>query len=99
MLTPCSLRTAWTAIALGIVLRVAVNNSREDRAIERRSFEISSDPTFCTTQLINGRVTVSGDTVTVEFAGTGPAETFRYKLDTEPAFACMSSSVCIKLLV
>ena len=97
--TPCSLRTAWTAIALGIVLQVAANNSREDRAIERRSFEVTSDSSFCTTHLINGGVTVRGDTATVEFAGTGPAETFRCKLDTEPAFACMSSSVCIKLLV
>ena len=67
---------------------MAATNSREDRAIERRSFEITSDPSFCTTHLINGGVTVRGDTATVEFAGTGPAETFRCKLDTEPAFAC-----------
>ena len=31
---------------------------------------------------------MSEGTATVEFAGTGPAETFRCKLDTEPAFAC-----------
>ena len=70
------------------MLRVAATNSREDRAIERRRFEISSDPSFCTTHLINGGVTVNGDMATVEFAGTGPAETFRCKLDTQPAFAC-----------
>ena len=80
---------SFTDLAPGkYVLRVAATNSREDRAIERRSFEISSDPSFCTTHLINGGVTVSGDIATVEFAGTGPAETFRCKLDTEPAFAC-----------
>ena len=67
---------------------MAATNSREDRAIERRSFEITSDPTFCTIHLINGGVTVSGDIATVEFTGTGPAETFRCKLDTERAFAC-----------
>ena len=80
---------SFTDLAPGkYVLRVAATNSREDRAIERRSFEISSDPSFCTTHLINGGVTVSEDMATVEFAGTGPAETFRCKLDTEPAFAC-----------
>ena len=79
----------FTDLAPGrYVLRVAATNSREDRAIERRSFEITSDPSFCTTHLINGGVTVSEGTATVEFAGTGPAETFRCKLDTEPAFAC-----------
>ena len=80
---------SFTDLAPGrYVLRVAATNSREDRTIERRRFEISSDPSFCTTHLINGGVTVSGDMATVEFAGTGPAETFRCKLDTEPAFAC-----------
>ena len=70
------------------MLRVAAANSKEDRAIERRRFEISSDPSFCTTHLINGGVTVRGDTATVEFTGTGPAETFRCRLDAEPAFTC-----------
>ena len=80
---------SFTDLAPGkYVLRVAATNSKEDRAIERRRFEISSDPSFCTTHLINGGVTVSGDMATVEFAGTGPAETFRCKLDTKPAFAC-----------
>ena len=80
---------SFTDLAPGkYVLRVAATNSREDRAIERRRFEISSDPSFCTTHLINGGVTVSGDMATVEFAGTGPAETFRCKLDTESAFEC-----------
>ena len=95
----------FTDLAPGrYVLRVAATNSREDRAIERRSFEISSDPSFCTTHLINGGVTVRGDTATVEFAGTGPAETFRCKLDTEPAFACklkltLHVLLCIQLCV
>ena len=80
---------SFTDLAPGkYVLRVAATNSREDRAIERRSLEISSDPSFCTTHLINGGVIVSGDMATVEFAGTGPAEKFRCKLDTEAAFAC-----------
>ena len=70
------------------VLRVAAANSKEDRAIERRRFEISSDPSFCTTHLINGGVTVRGDTATVEFAEMGPTEMFRCRLDTEPAFVC-----------
>ena len=87
---------SFTDLAPGkYVLRVAATNSKEDRAIERRRFEISSDPSFCTTHLINGGVTVSGDMATVEFAGTGPAETFRCKLDTKPAFACKTLHVLL----
>ena len=79
----------FTDLAPGrYVLRVAATNSKEDRAIERRRFEISSDPSFCTTHLINTGVTVRGDTATVEFAGTGPAGTFSCRLDAEPAFTC-----------
>ena len=85
---------SFTDLAPGrYVLRVAAANSKEDRAIERRRFEISSDPSFCTTHLINGGVTVRGDTATVEFTGTGPTETFRCRLDTEPAFVCKYSNV------
>jgi len=80
---------SFTDLAPGrYVLRVAATNSKEDRAIERRRFEISSDPSFCTTHLINGGVTVRGNTATVEFAGTGAAEMFSCRLDTGPAFAC-----------
>ena len=80
---------SFTDLAPGrYVLRVAAANSKEDRVIERRRFEISSDPSFCTTHLINTGVTVRGDTATVEFTGTGPAETFRCRLDAEPAFTC-----------
>ena len=80
---------SFTDLAPGrYVLRVAATNSKEDRAIERRRFEISSDPSFCTTHLINGGVTVRGDTATVEFAEMGPVEMFRCRLDTEPAFVC-----------
>ena len=85
---------SFTDLAPGrYVLRVAAANSKEDRVIERRRFEISSDPSFCTTHLINGGVTVRGDTATVEFAEMGPAEMFRCRLDTEPAFACKYSNV------
>ena len=73
------------------VLRVAAVNSKEDRAIERRSFEITSDPSFCTVHLINNGVTVSdGGGATVEFTGTGPAEGFSCRLDREKAFNCKS---------
>ena len=85
---------SFTDLAPGrYVLRVAAANSKEDRVIERRRFEISSDPSFCTTHLINRGVTVTGDTATVDFTGTGPAETFRCRLDTEPAFACKFSNL------
>ena len=80
---------SFTDLAPGrYVLRVAATNSKEDRAIERRRFEISSDPSFCTTNLISGGVVVTGNTSTVEFAETGPAEIVSCKLDSDPAFAC-----------
>ena len=80
---------SFTGLAPGkYVLRVAATNSKEDRVIERRRFEISSDPSFCTTHLINGGITVRGNTATVEFAGTGPAEMFRCRLDANTAFTC-----------
>ena len=73
------------------VLQVTATNSREDRAIERRRLEISSDPSFCTIHLINRGAVVSGDIATVEFAGTGLANSFSCKLDTKPPFACKLS--------
>lgn len=50
-------------------LRVSAVNNRTDEAKRRRRFEISDDPTYCTTHLINDGVTINGDNVTVEFAG------------------------------
>ena len=70
------------------VLQVTATNSREDRAIERRRLEISSDPSFCTIHLINRGAMVSRDVATVEFAGTGLAKSFSCKLDTKPPFTC-----------
>ena len=67
----------------------AINN-RTDEVKTRRRFEISDDPTYCTTHLINDGVTVDGDNVTVEFAGIGSAASHVCKLDSRDSFICKS---------
>lgn len=71
-------------------LRVSAVNNRTDEAKRRRRFEISDDPTYCTTHLINDGVTINGDNVTVEFAGIGSAASHLCKLDRNDPFICKS---------
>ena len=67
---------------------MAATNSREDRIVVRRRFEISADSSFCTVHLINDGITVGENRTTVEFTGTGIAESFLCQLDREAAFLC-----------
>ena len=70
-------------------LRVAAGETREERGIERRKFEIPPDDNYCTTHLINSGVTIGfGGQVTVEFAGVGPATEFMCRLDRQEQFSC-----------
>lgn len=70
-------------------LRVAAGESRAERGIERRNFEIPPDNTYCTTHLINEGVSVGfGGQVTVEFASVGPVEEFMCRLDSQEQFSC-----------
>ena len=69
-------------------IRVQASNAKEDRAIMRRNFEITQDPEYCTVHLINDGITVSENTVTVEFTGVGPAESFDCQLDRGTHFEC-----------
>ena len=68
---------------------MAAGETREERGIERRNFEIPPDPDHCTTHLINSGVAVGlGGQVTVEFAGVGPAVEFVCRLDSQERFPC-----------
>ena len=69
-------------------MRVAAVNTREDRAIVSRQFQVHSDPDYCTMHLINEGVTVTGNNVTIEFAVVGPAEGVTCQLDNQPQFSC-----------
>ena len=81
-------------------LRVVATNIGEDRVTERRAFVIPSDPSSCATQLINDGVTVDGSSASVQFAGTGPYESFTCNLDNEmPIAACEFWSVVTAVIV
>ena len=69
-------------------MRVVAVNTREDRAIVSRRFQVHSDPDYCTMHLVNEGVTVTGNNVTVEFAVVGPAEGVTCQLDSQPLFSC-----------
>ena len=70
-------------------LRVAAGESRVERGIERRKFEIPPNENYCTTHLINEGITVGfGGQITVEFAGVGPSTEFMCRLDQQPQFSC-----------
>lgn len=70
------------------VVRVVADNGRNDRAIERRRFDITGDSSTCTVHLINDGVTVDGNRVLVEFAGTGTVQVFSCQLRGQDAFSC-----------
>ena len=79
------------------VLRVVADNGRADRAIERRRFDITGNSSICTIHLINDGVTVDGNRVIVEFAGTGTVQAFSCQLRGQAAFPCELTShyVCM----
>ena len=69
--------------------RVAAGESRAEKGIERRKFEIPPNDNYCTTHLINEGIAIGfGGQVTVEFAGVGPATEFMCRLDRQPQFSC-----------
>ena len=82
---------SYTNLAPGrYSFRVAAGESQEEKGIERRNFEIPSGVNYCTTHLINGRITTGlGGEVTVEFGAVGPATEFMCRFDLqELPFTC-----------
>lgn len=70
------------------VLKVVARNNVPDIELIRRGFDISGDPIFCTVHLINNGVTVSANNVTVQFAGSGPAQGYKCRLDRNNYYEC-----------
>lgn len=71
-------------------LKVTASNSETGEAFTvERFFEISDDPDFCGLHLINSGLTVTGNSIHVEFAGVpSHIDTFRCKLDYKRGFDC-----------
>ena len=74
-------------------LRVVATNDRNDKAFIKTRFEITDDTERCTLHLINGGVSVSGDSATVEFTGRGPVHGYLCYLDKMDPYQCMPPSV------
>ena len=74
-------------------LRVVATNRRPDKEFIRSRFEITDDVERCTLHLINGGVSVSGDSATVEFTGRGPVHGYLCYLDKMEPYQCMPPSV------
>ena len=71
-------------------LKVTASNTLTGETLAVKSFiEISNDPDFCGLHLINSGLTVTGNSIHVEFAGVPKhINTFRCKLDNKPGFDC-----------
>ena len=59
-----------------------------ERAVIRSGVWIHGDNEFCTVYAINRRVTVLGNSATVEFSSTGAPTSFRCRLVRQPFFTC-----------
>ena len=65
------------------------NSKSGETAKVERFFELNGHPDFCGLHLINDGLTVTGNSIHVQFAGVpSKIETFRCKLDNKPGFDC-----------
>ena len=71
-------------------LRVVSTDISSDvsNVVITRVFEITDDKEHCTIHLINGGVTVTRNSATVEFTGRGPVKGYRCQLDKQEVFEC-----------
>ena len=67
----------------------ASNSLTEEASIVGCFFEISDHSDFCGLHLINSGLTVTGNSIHVDFAGVPThIDAFRCKLDNKPGFDC-----------
>ena len=67
---------------------VARDPSTGERKVIRRGFRIFGDNIYCTVVLINRGVTVDGNNVTVEFAGSGIVTQYACIMDRQEYMPC-----------
>ena len=79
------------------ILRVVAGDEYSDisSVVITRVLEITNDRERCTMHLINGGVTVTGDSATVEFTGRGPVKGYMCQLDKQETFECKT---CLHLM-
>ena len=80
----------FTGLEVGsFLLRViAIDIVSGDKAVIRSRVWISGDNQFCTVYPINRRVTVFGNSATVEFSNTGTPTSFSCSLDRQLYSTC-----------
>ena len=69
-------------------LRVVALSPGYNRSVLRRRVVIPNGPNFCTANLIDEGVLVSGSNLTVIFRGVGPVPEFQCILDRQRKFSC-----------
>ena len=69
-------------------LRVIATNRRPDKEFIKRRFEITDDLERCSLHLINDGVSISDDTVTVQFASQGRVDRYNCHLDKTDYYEC-----------
>ena len=70
------------------MLRVIAKDVNGERAVIRAGLWILGNNDFCTVTAINRRVTVFGNSASVEFGNTGNPTGFRCRLDGEQYSPC-----------
>ena len=79
----------FTGLPVGdYVFRVIANDIDGDKAVIRSGLWIRGNNDFCTVTAINRRVTVFGNTATIEFRNTGTPTGFRCRLDQQQHLPC-----------
>ena len=84
--------TTFTGLAWGVYRpRIVASASGFNRSVIRRRVVIPRDSNYCTVNLINDGVVVSGNNLTVHFRGVGPATGFRCFVNRRTRFSCEHS--------
>lgn len=74
---------------------MAINNFE----ISLSLFTYTDSPLLCSAHLINSGVSISGSTVTAEFAGLGPIRYYQCSLDSNRPHLCELLYICTRVKV
>ena len=81
--------TTFTGLAPGVYrLKIGASASGYNRPVIRRRVVIPRDSNYCTANLIDEGVVVSGSNLMVHFQGVGLVTGFRCILDRRTRFSC-----------
>ena len=81
--------TTFTGLAPGVYrLKIVASASGYNRSVIRRRVVIPRDSNYCTANLIDEGVVVSGSNLTVHFQGVGPVTGFQCIVDRRTRISC-----------